>query len=92
MTHNPIRPWRNIERRKSRQIMVGSVPVGGDAPISVQTMTNTLTPDVEATVGQIERAADAGADIVRPSTKSSSPLSKVWRLTASLTTGFCFLD
>jgi len=48
MTHNPIRPWRDIERRKSRQIMVGSVPVGGDAPIAVQTMTNTDTSDVAA--------------------------------------------
>ena len=67
MTHNPIRPWRNIERRKSRQIMVGSVAVGGDAPISVQTMTNTPTPDVAATLAQIERAAEAGADIVRVS-------------------------
>ncbi|MEO0450236.1 MAG: flavodoxin-dependent (E)-4-hydroxy-3-methylbut-2-enyl-diphosphate synthase [Pseudomonadota bacterium] len=67
MTHNPIRPWRNIERRKSRQIRVGSVLVGGDAPISVQTMTNTPTPDVEATLAQINRAAEAGADIVRVS-------------------------
>ena len=68
MSHNPIRPWRNIDRRKSRQIMVGPVPVGGDAPISVQTMTNTLTTDVAATVAQVQRAADAGADIVRVST------------------------
>lgn len=68
MTHNPIRPWRNIERRKSRRIMVGTVPVGGDAPISVQTMTNTLTTDVRATIDQIQRAAEAGADIVRVST------------------------
>jgi (E)-4-hydroxy-3-methylbut-2-enyl-diphosphate synthase len=68
MTHNPIRPWRNIDRRKSRQIMVGKVPVGGDAPISVQTMTNTLTHDVAATLEQIQRAAIAGADIVRVST------------------------
>ena len=68
MSHNPIRPWRNIDRRKSRQIMVGSVPVGGDAPISVQTMTNTDTGDVRATLAQIIRAADAGADIVRVST------------------------
>ena len=45
MTHNPIRPWRNIDRRRSRKIMVGSVPVGGDAPISVQTMTNTDSSD-----------------------------------------------
>ncbi len=67
MTHNPIRPWRNIERRVSRQIMVGTVAVGGDAPISVQTMTNTPTPDVTATLDQIHRAADAGADIVRVS-------------------------
>ena len=68
MSHNPIRPWRNIERRKSRQIMVGKVPVGGDAPISVQTMTNTLTTDIKGTLDQVLRAADAGADIVRVST------------------------
>jgi (E)-4-hydroxy-3-methylbut-2-enyl-diphosphate synthase len=68
MTHNPIRPWRNIARRPSRQIMVGRVPVGGDAPISVQTMTNTDTTDVRATLGQIVAAAEAGADIVRVST------------------------
>lgn len=68
MTHNPIRPWRNIERRISRQIRVGKVLVGGDAPISVQTMTNTLTTDVAATIEQIQRCAIAGADIVRVST------------------------
>ncbi|SDC89082.1 flavodoxin-dependent (E)-4-hydroxy-3-methylbut-2-enyl-diphosphate synthase [Ruegeria marina] len=67
MSHNPVRPWRNIYRRKSRQIMVGNVPVGGDAPISVQTMTNTLTTDVAATVAQVQAAAEAGADIVRVS-------------------------
>ena len=67
MSLNHIRPWRNIERRKSRQIMVGNVPVGGDAPISVQTMTNTLTTDVKGTIAQIQAAADAGADIVRVS-------------------------
>ncbi|MFG6083864.1 flavodoxin-dependent (E)-4-hydroxy-3-methylbut-2-enyl-diphosphate synthase [Paracoccus litorisediminis] len=68
MSLNPIRPWRNIDRRKSRQIMVGRVPVGGDAPISVQTMTNTDTSDVRATLDQIIRSAEAGADIVRVST------------------------
>ncbi|AAV95842.1 flavodoxin-dependent (E)-4-hydroxy-3-methylbut-2-enyl-diphosphate synthase [Ruegeria pomeroyi] len=67
MSHNPVRPWRNVYRRKSRQIMVGNVPVGGDAPISVQTMTNTLTTDVAATVAQVQAAAEAGADIVRVS-------------------------
>lgn len=56
-----------IKRRKSRQIMVGDVPVGGDAPISVQSMTNTNTCDVDATVGQIRAIQDAGADIVRVS-------------------------
>jgi len=67
MSHNPIRPWRDIDRRKSRKIMVGNVAVGGDAPISVQTMTNTITSDVAATVGQIQACAEAGADIVRVS-------------------------
>ena len=61
------RPYQNIERRKSRQIHVGNVAVGGDAPISVQTMTNTLTTDVEGTVAQILRAEAAGVDIVRVS-------------------------
>jgi len=68
MSLNHVRPWKNIYRRKSRQIHVGSVPVGGDAPIAVQTMTNTLTTDVAATVAQIQAAAEAGADIVRVST------------------------
>ena len=62
-----IRPWRHIERRTTRQIKVGSVLVGGDAPISVQSMTNTPTDDVEATVSQIQDLAEAGADIVRVS-------------------------
>ncbi len=64
---NSIRPWRRIERRKSRKIRVGSVEVGGDAPIAVQSMTNTLTHDVEATVGQVLALQEAGADIVRVS-------------------------
>src|SRR5438105_817049 len=62
-----VRPYRDIVRRKSRQIHVGSVPVGGDAPISVQSMTNTLTSDAHATIAQIKRLEDAGADIVRVS-------------------------
>jgi (E)-4-hydroxy-3-methylbut-2-enyl-diphosphate synthase len=62
-----IRPWRDIARRPSRQIMVGSVPVGGGAPVTVQTMTNTVTADVRATVDQIRRCEEAGADIVRVS-------------------------
>jgi (E)-4-hydroxy-3-methylbut-2-enyl-diphosphate synthase len=82
MSHNPIRPWRNIERRKSRRIMVGNVPVGGDAPISVQTMTNTITTNVKATVEQVQRAAEAGADIVRvsvPDEDSAKALKEIVR-------------
>jgi (E)-4-hydroxy-3-methylbut-2-enyl-diphosphate synthase len=67
MNGQVYRPYRQIDRRKSRKIQVGSVAVGGDAPISVQTMTNTLTTDVTATLAQIEAAAVAGADIVRVS-------------------------
>jgi (E)-4-hydroxy-3-methylbut-2-enyl-diphosphate synthase len=62
-----VRPYRHIERRPSRQIMVGPVPVGGGAPISVQTMTNTPTGDVKATLEQINASARAGADIIRVS-------------------------
>jgi len=72
MTLNHVRPWRNIYRRKSRQIHVGNVPVGGEAPITVQTMTNTDTTDVKATIGQIQRATDAGVDIVRVSTPDAA--------------------
>ena len=62
-----IRAYRDIYRRKSRQIMVGKVPVGGDAPITVQTMTNTITGDARATIEQIRGIVEAGADIVRVS-------------------------
>ncbi|HYZ48657.1 MAG TPA: flavodoxin-dependent (E)-4-hydroxy-3-methylbut-2-enyl-diphosphate synthase [Sphingomonas sp.] len=62
-----VRPWRDIVRRKSRQIMVGTVPVGGDAPVTVQTMTNTPTEDAKATIDQVRRCEEAGADIVRVS-------------------------
>src|ERR1700730_185099 len=62
-----IRAYRDIHRRKSRQIMVGKVPVGGDAPITVQTMTNTITGDARATNDQIRKVEEAGCDIVRVS-------------------------
>jgi (E)-4-hydroxy-3-methylbut-2-enyl-diphosphate synthase len=80
MSLTSIRPWRTIERRKSRQIHVGSVPVGGDAPITVQTMTNTLTTDVAATIAQVQECAEAGADIVRisvPDQASSKALKEI---------------
>ncbi|EIE52326.1 4-hydroxy-3-methylbut-2-en-1-yl diphosphate synthase [Salipiger aestuarii] len=82
MSHNSVRPWRNIDRRISRRIMVGNVPVGGDAPISVQTMTNTVTTDVAATVDQVQRCAEAGADIVRisvPDEASAKALKEIVR-------------
>ena len=80
---NPsLRPWRDIERRKCRQIMVGDVPVGGDAPITVQTMTNTLTSDAKATIDQIRRCEDAGVDIIRvscPDVESTTALKQIVR-------------
>ncbi len=77
-----LRPWRTIERRKSRQIMVGNVPVGGDAPVSVQTMTNTLTSDAAATIAQIDRCVEAGADLIRvscPDVASTAALKDIVR-------------
>ena len=65
--HRHVRPWRLIDRRVSRKIRVGSVEVGGDAPITVQSMTNTLTADAAATIDQIRQLEEAGADIVRVS-------------------------
>ena len=76
------RPYQQIERRKSRQIHVGKVPVGGDAPITVQTMTNTLTTDVAGTVEQIRRSEEAGVDIVRvscPDQESAFALKEIVR-------------
>src|SRR3954454_23426487 len=75
-----IRPYRDIVRRRSRQVMVGPVPVGGGSPITVQTMTNTLTADAEATIAQIRRCEEAGADIIRvscPDEESTRALHKI---------------
>src|SRR5277367_4059707 len=75
-----VRPYREIHRRKSRKIMVGNVPVGGDSPITVQTMTNTLTSDVDATVAQIRTCEEAGVDIIRvscPDEESTAALKDI---------------
>ncbi len=75
-----IRPHRKITRKKTRKIMVGKVPVGGDSPISVQSMTNTLTTDVKATINQINDLEQAGADIVRvscPDENSTKSLKEI---------------
>ncbi len=76
------RPYQHIERRRSRQIHVGRVPVGGDAPITVQTMTNTLTSDAAATIAQIRLSEIAGVDIVRvscPDEASTAALAEIVR-------------
>ena len=78
-----IRPYRHIERRKSKKIKVGNISVGGDAPISVQTMTNTPTTDIDLTLNQIEKCVEAGADIIRvscPDKNSTSALKQLVRL------------
>ena len=75
-----LRPYQKINRRKTRVINVGNVLVGGDNPISVQTMTNTLTTDVESTRKQIDRAVNAGVDLVRvsvPDKESTEALREI---------------
>ena len=75
-----LRPFRNIERKKTKVINVGNVKIGGDNPISVQSMTNTLTTDVSATIKQIQEIHEEGADIVRvscPDIASSKALKEI---------------
>jgi (E)-4-hydroxy-3-methylbut-2-enyl-diphosphate synthase len=75
-----IRPYRDIKRRKTKVVNVGNVKIGGDNPISVQSMTNTLTTDVKATINQINDIAEEGADIVRvscPDVESTAALKEI---------------
>ena len=75
-----IRPFRDIKRRKTKEIKVGKVKVGGNNPISVQSMTNTLTTDIKATINQINEIHSEGADIVRvscPDESSSKSLKEI---------------
>ena len=75
-----IRPFRDIIRKKTKVINVGNVKVGGDNPISVQSMTNTLTTDVKATINQIKKIQEEGADLVRvscPDQESTEALKKI---------------
>ncbi|MDC3013730.1 flavodoxin-dependent (E)-4-hydroxy-3-methylbut-2-enyl-diphosphate synthase [bacterium] len=77
-----VRPFRNINRKKTKVINVGSVKVGGDNPISVQSMTNTLTTDTSATIEQINKIHEEGADLVRvscPDEDSSKALKEITR-------------
>ena len=77
-----IRPHRKINRKKTKKINVGNISVGGDSPISVQSMTNTLTTDIKGTINQINSLKEAGADIVRvscPDEESSKSLKKDYK-------------
>ena len=75
-----VRPFRDIKRRKTKVINVGDLKIGGDNPISVQSMTNTLTTDVKGTINQINDIAEEGADIVRvscPDAESTKALKEI---------------
>jgi (E)-4-hydroxy-3-methylbut-2-enyl-diphosphate synthase len=74
------RPWRQIQRRKCREITVGNIKIGGEAPIAVQSMTNTLTSDAKATIEQVRQLEEAGADLVRvscPDEESTAALKEI---------------
>jgi len=75
-----LRPFRDIKRRKTKEISVGNIKIGGSNPISVQSMTNTLTTDIEATISQINSLAEEGADLVRvscPDKNSTKSLKEI---------------
>ncbi len=75
-----LRPFRDIHRRKTKEINVGDIKIGGNNPISVQSMTNTLTKDVKATIKQIIELANEGADLVRvscPDEDSTNALKEI---------------
>lgn len=77
---NEVRPYRNINRRKTRQIFIGDVAIGGDANISVQSMTNTKTTDIQGTIRQVNECFELGAQLMRisvPDEESSQALSKI---------------
>ena len=75
-----IRPFRDIKRKKTKAIKVGNLDIGGDNPISVQSMTNTLTKDSKSTINQIKEIENAGADLVRvscPDQESTEALKQI---------------
>ena len=77
-----IRPFRDIKRKKTKAIKVGNLDIGGDNPISVQSMTNTLTKDSKSTINQIKEIENAGADLVRvscPDQESTEALKQIIR-------------
>ena len=79
-----IRPFRNIKRKKTKVIKVGKLKIGGDNPISVQSMTNTLTTDIEGTIKQINAIEEAGADLVRVSCPDEDSTKALKKITKSI--------
>ena len=78
-----LRPFRDIKRRKTKEISVGNVKIGGDNPISVQSMTNTKTTDIKSTIEQINKIHEEGADIVRvscPDQESTFALKEITKI------------
>ena len=76
-----IRPFRDIERKKTKEIFVGKVKIGGNNPIAVQSMTNTITHDIKSTIKQINQIDEEGADLVRvscPDQESSLALKQIY--------------
>ena len=74
-----VRPFRKINRKKTKEVRIGKIKIGGNNPITVQTMTNTLTTDHKSTIEQINKVTEAGADIVRvscPDSESSTSLKQ----------------
>ena len=93
-----IRPHRKILRKKTKKIKVGNLFVGGDSPITVQSMTNTLTTDTKATINQINKLIDVGAEIVRvscpdeQSTKSLKEITKNVNVPSKKIITICFIS
>ena len=83
-----VRPHRVIKRKKTKKIKVGNIYVGGDSPITVQSMTNTLTTDYKATIKQIKSLEDAGADIVRVSCPDEESTKALKRITKEVQKSF----
>ena len=79
-----IRPYREVKRKKTKVIKVGKVSVGGNSPISVQSMTNTLTTDIKSTIDQVNRLEAKGADIVRVSCPDESSTQSLKNITKNV--------
>ena len=86
-----IRPFRDIKRKKTKAIKVGNLDIGGDNPISVQSMTNTLTKDSKSTINQIKEIENAGADLVRVSCPDQESTEALKQIIREINIPFCLL-